>query len=187
MDTIKYLELAVSKDASRYNMESIYRDINCMVATDGHRLHLVGGLATIDKPHFLNGLDAEFPNYTAVIPSNLREVCELKISKSEINQLKALVKFIKHCPIVKLTIERHLLTFSHVGNGKTASIGFDVMQESEFTPIGIRLDYFIDALIPDKAMMLSESAVKDKGHNPIILQCEEYSTKAVIMPCRLED
>jgi hypothetical protein len=86
MDTIKYLELAVSKDVSRYNMEAIYRDINCMVATDGHRLHLVGGLATIDKPHFLNGLDAEFPNYNAVLPANLRDICELKITKSEIKQ-----------------------------------------------------------------------------------------------------
>ena len=53
MEALEYVEIAKSRDEGRYNMTGIYRDTERLVATDGHRLHMVDGMPKIDKPHFL--------------------------------------------------------------------------------------------------------------------------------------
>lgn len=185
MDTIKYLELAVSKDEGRYNMQSIYRDTDCMVATDGHRLHLVGNLASIDKPHLLDGSSYEYPNYKVITGEDYREVCSIKLGKLELTSLKALAKFLGKKPIVKLSISDSCLTFESVKFKLWGGIRFDVEQDAAFDSMGIRLDYFIDAIIPDTHMTISQG--KPLTNSPIMLSSGIYHSKAFIMPCRITD
>lgn len=185
MDTIKYLELAVSKDKGRYNMQSIYRDTDCMVATDGHRLHLVGNLASIDKPHLLDGSSYEYPNYKVITGEDYREVCSIKLGKLELISLKALAKFLGKKPIVKLSISDSCLTFESIRFKLWGGIRFDVEQDAAFDSTGIRLDYFIDAIIPDTHMTISQG--KPLTNSPIMLSSGIYHSKAFIMPCRITD
>ncbi|MFN7317953.1 MAG: hypothetical protein ACK5S6_00455 [bacterium] len=184
MDTIKYLELAVSKDTGRYNLNSIYRDKTCMVATDGHRLHLVGGLAEIEKPHHLSGIDADYPDYQVVLPKDTTEVCSLKIDKKQLKQLKALASLIGKTPIVRMTIANHQLRLEYTSAGVGGWIALGVTdQEATFTPIGIRLDYLMDAIIPDQRITIKQSV---SGHNPIMISYDLHQTFALIMPCKLD-
>lgn len=184
MDTIKYLELATSKDSGRYNLNSIYRDKTCMVATDGHRLHLVGGLAEIEKPHHLSGIDADYPDYQMVLPKDTSEVCSLKIDKKQLKQLKALANLIGRTPIVRMTIANHKLRLEYTSAGVGGWLTLEVQdQEATFNPIGIRLDYLIDAIMADQRITIKQST---SGHSPIMLSYDLYQTFALIMPCKLD-
>ena len=64
---LDWVRLACSKDISRYNLVEVYRDKNTLVATDGYRMHLSNSLPDM-APHYLSGLDAEFPDYTQIMP-----------------------------------------------------------------------------------------------------------------------
>ena len=93
MDTMKWLQLATSKDKTRFNLGSIYRAKNCLVATDGHRLHMSNGL--IDAtPHYLDGLDADFPDFAQVLPTKTA-VSIVQISSGSVKILQKLMNLIK--------------------------------------------------------------------------------------------
>lgn len=182
MDSIKYLELAVSKDCNRYTLTSIYRDIDSMVACDGYRLHIVGGLAPIDKPHLLNGDPSEYPNYRCCLPDSQNTIGYLKLDKKQIKQIKALATLIRVKPIVKLTVIDSKLKLEH----GTASVGgyiqFDIDQVDNFEPIAINLEYLIDAIVADHRITLKQGS---SGHRALILSYDAHQTFALIMSCKL--
>lgn len=182
MDTIKYLELATSKDRSRYNLTSIYRDVDSMVACDGYRLHIVGGLAPIDKPHLLDGNPSEYPNYRCCLPDTMNTIGYLKFDKKQVKQIKALATLIRVKPIIKLTVADSKLRLEY----STATVGgyiqFDIDQVDNFEPVGINLEYLIDAIVPDQRITLKQGS---SGHKAIILSYDAYQTFGLIMPCKL--
>lgn len=161
MDTLKYIELAKSKDESRYNLTSVYRDKNHLVATDGHRLHMSNGLPDA-KPHFLDGTDATFPDYEQVLPKTppmgrIEYVHIGNNGKRILNTLKQLAKLVSnydkaHVGIklicekekpVKIGFKHPELTFEHVIES--------FVYNGPSLEMGLNLNYLIDALayLPD--------------------------------------
>lgn len=89
MDTIEFCKLAVaSKTWNRPVLESVYRDVDKFVATDGHRLHWCNSQPHIEKPYLLSGQDYEYPDYKQAFPRNLNPVAKFTLSKKEIRSLK---------------------------------------------------------------------------------------------------
>lgn len=196
MDTLKYIELAKSKDQTRYNLTSVYRDKNHLVATDGHRLHMSNGLPDA-KPHFLNGLDAEFPDYTQILPKT-KEAGKVEYvhigsyGKAILRTLKAISKLVE-------TYGRPHITRWIFENDKPVRIAFQNSDQKELViehtieamkyqgkqfTIGVNLSYMIDALsyIIDTSCEIkiwSESS-------PIrIDSLGDGKLTAIVMPCRL--
>jgi len=184
IDTMKYLETAISKDPSRYNLTAIYRDIDCMVATDGYRLHMVTGLTKIDKPHLLNGSDAQFPDYTQVIPKETQLLANIRLDKKQLKQLKDYVTFTGKDTVSRLTIDGDGLMLSvAVGNVK-ATILFETKEYfNGLKTTGIKASQLLEALLPDSLMVI-ETCTKERG--PLVIQSTVYNTKAIVMPCRLD-
>lgn len=183
MDTIKYLEVATSKDLSRYNLQAIYRHKDRMVATDGYRLHLIEELPMVETPHFLNGADlGEFPDYESVIPSDLSQVAVIRLDAKEIKRLKGLIALsgIK-MPVVEVSASDNAIKFSLDFNDSTASISFQAEVIEPMTPRNFRLPYLLEAIIPYSNMILLASQEEGRA---IMLHAPMESAKAVIMPCR---
>ena len=184
MDTMKYLETAVSKDPSRYNMCSIYRDTDCMVATDGYRLHMVSGLPKIDKPHLLDGTDAQFPDYTVVIPQSTQRLVSIRLDKKQLKALKEYVTFTGKATVSRLTIDESGVLFSAAVGNITASILIEVKEfYNRQGATGLKASQFLEALIPDCLMTIETST---KEHGPMVIESPMHNTKAIVMPCRLD-
>lgn len=184
MDTMKYLETAVSKDPSRYNLCSIFRDADKMVATDGYRLHMVSGLPKIDKPHLLNGTDGQFPDYTQVIPESTQRLVDVKLDKKQLKALKDYVAFTGKGTVSRLTVNKSGILLSATVGNITASILLEVEDfHNGLQVTGLKAAQLFDALIPDCLMSIQTGT---KGHAPLVLESYSYNTKAIIMPCRLD-
>jgi len=199
MDTMKYLELAVSKDPSRYNLCAIYRDTDCMVATDGYRLHMVTNLAPIDKPHFVNGTDGEFPDYTVVIPKEIQIVGGIKLDKRQLKQLKQYSDFIGKDKVSTMNVNGRLniehdqvtdggfgITLAYTDGLISATITLPMNDYKQGTdkPIGIKANQLYEALVPDTQFAISRGV---NEHSPWMLSTLHHNTTAVIMPCRITD
>lgn len=183
MDPIKYLELAVSKDDTRYNMTSIYRDTDCMVATDGFRLHLVGGLSKIDKPHLLNGSDAQFPDYTQVVPQSTQLLAEIRLDKKQLKRLREYVAFTGKQVVSRFSIDDKGLFLSTCEGNITASILLEAREyHHSLSVTGLKAAQLCDAIIPDTLMHVHTGT---KEHSPLVIESMIYNTKAIIMPCRV--
>jgi hypothetical protein len=93
---LKYVEIAASKDIYRASMTGVYRDTDCLVATDGHRLHFSNGLEKVKKGFYLDGRTGDtFPDWqSAISTDSTYEHFNLKFSKSEMRELKALLKLL---------------------------------------------------------------------------------------------
>lgn len=183
IDTMKYLELAVSKDATRYNMTSIYRDHDCMVATDGYRLHRVSGLPRIDKPHLLDGSDHQFPNYDYIMPKESQPLIRIKWDKAQLKQLKAYVAFTGKGTVSRLQYVDNQLVIQCDCNDFGAAIRFPVERHyNNFADVGIKAAQWVDAIIPETIMTLSRGI---KGHEPMLLEAPHLNTLALLMPCKL--
>lgn len=184
IDTMKYLELAVSKDATRYNMTSIFRDHDCMVATDGYRLHRVSGLPRIDKPHLLDGSDHQFPNYDYIMPKETQPLIRIKWDKAQIKQLKAYVAFTGKATVSRLQYADNHLVIQCDNKLLGAAIRFPVERHyNNFADVGIKAAQWADAIITETIMTLSRGI---KDHDPMVLEAPHLNTLALLMPCKLD-
>lgn len=105
MDTLTWVNLATYKDVGREYLQRAYRDREAIVATDGHRLHLVKA-PLIETPHYVDGFTGqEYVNYCEfsqpLNEEHFRGV--LQIRKHERAALKALTKMDR---ALKLTFNR---------------------------------------------------------------------------------
>ena len=184
MDTMKYLETAVSKDPSRYNLCSIYRDTDRMVATDGYRLHMVTDLPKIDKPHLLNGTDAQFPDYMQVIPQSTQHLGDIRLDKKQLKRLKDYVSFTGKDTVSRLTIEDSGLLLSVAIGNITASILLPLTDYYHGLRVtGLKAAQLLDAIIPDTHLSISISV---KEYGPLVIESPIYKSTAIISPCRLD-
>ena len=199
----EYTERAVSLDHGRYNLNATYREEDRLIGCDGHRLHLVRNLPKVEKPHFSNGQDAEFPNYRTVM---LKEedrflMAELVFSRKQLTQLKALVKLCpdRNCGVtVTLNRKAQSLTISQVDPTSTDMrevqlvwtythhstghhyIGADIT-------FGMNLRYIVEALIPDMHLSLhGKDATAPFELTSLPHPDSGIVYHAVIMPLRLD-
>lgn len=148
----QFVELAVSKDESRYNICAIYRDKTELVATDGHRLHLQRGLPE-STPHYINGLDANFPDWQEVYPkTEAVSLAVIKVDSGMVKQLKAFNNMLKSLTdkfcAIDITFDKDVMSIktrgnivSHWGN----ICGSEISKGESFT-IKLNGNYFLDAL-----------------------------------------
>lgn len=199
MDTLQFVKLAVSKDHGRYNMTSVYRDTDCFVATDGHRLHRQPA-PKIDKPHFIDGMDAEFPNYKLVLPQAGKAPvasCTMQVDKELIKVVQAVVKLAslkdKVCHGCKFTLEQKRIIVAFEQRGVTASFDIPLTSSKGEMTIGLNLSYFLDVLKGACDGMAKhvqnngfEVTVDFYGDNTIThFQCGPIGD-AILMPIRLD-
>lgn len=190
MEALKYIELAKSKDESRYNLTSVYRDTHHLVATDGHRLHMSNGLPEA-RPHFLNGIDAEFPDYKQIIPKQdpvgKIEYHTSNNGKRILLSLKAISKAVKEfdrslvCKIefhdkkpIKIIFEHPELKLEHTLEA--------FVYEGKDITTGITLSYLIDALAFIPNSLCTISVYGDLV--PIKIESNTGLT-AIVMPAKL--
>lgn len=157
MEPMKFVELAKDHDSfGRKELTGIYREQDRLVATDGHRLHYVGGLPVVEKGHFLDGRDNEFPNYEVVFLKNPVTVGTIKLSKKTIRDLTALSKVVreKNCA-TKVTIDRDKnLTFeceykNETGGGTWVYTTKTCGEIERAWSAKLNLRYVLDAIIVD--------------------------------------
>ena len=187
MDTMKWIQLATSKDKTRFNLGSIYRAKNCLVATDGHRLHMSNGL--IDAtPHYLDGLDADFPDFTKIMPTG-RAINSVNIFEGNIPSLKRMLALIKgrhESNAVTLEVIKPLT--DHEAPIGTVSYKDEELEVKLVLQIGelvgssfsvsLNLAYFIDAIsLPTLVNLEYRSKI-----DPILIK--NFEQTAIIMPLR---
>jgi DNA polymerase III sliding clamp (beta) subunit (PCNA family) len=187
---MEYLELATSKDETRSNLCAIWRDKTELVATDGHRLHLQYNLPAIEKPHFINGLDAQFPDWQHVMPKGAASTkIIVRITADHVKKLKNVVTLIKHtdkhCSALVNYTEKDISIVAD--NSQGMRVDFKLVDNFEkLTPFSINLNlkYFTDALHGiDK---IGEMVVfQYYGEtSPLIIDRVLTNKKAVVMPSK---
>jgi DNA polymerase III sliding clamp (beta) subunit (PCNA family) len=197
MDTMKWLELATSKDKTRFNLNSVYRDATALVATDGHRLHLSNGLPEV-TPHYTDGTDAEYPDWKQVMPdagrhnylklafSPVLSFTDTKQFLTRCKKIATLLKSYQKIPTVKLSAfdGSASIDFAFDGLKLSLTLPCEIVKHDreQFEPIGLNFLYFVDAL----QALHTESLVMriEKPLAPIHFVGSE-NKQAIIMPMRL--
>jgi DNA polymerase III sliding clamp (beta) subunit (PCNA family) len=156
MNTLDFVTLATSKDDTRYNMTQVYRDKTELVGTDGHRLHYVDNLPPVEKPHFLSGLDAPFPEWRQVIPPATEQKFTIVLTREKLKAFKLIAGLAKiannhDCPAKCTLIRDSILHIELNQSGITASMDFAVSEGPDTVPwaffnLGYLLDVFDSAL-----------------------------------------
>lgn len=188
-----YVSTAVSTDEGRYNMTAAYRERDRLIATDGHRLHMVSGLAMQSEGSFVDGRSGQFPNYEAVIPKKPFDIATVTFNKKQIAQLNKVVKLFtdRNCG-TRLTFSGNTLTIGAVADKSESqgawSIvltfdceGVDSLKATQWS-VGLNLRYFVEALIPNVPMTLSSEDTRGPQLLKATLHGSEYM--AIIMPLR---
>jgi hypothetical protein len=193
MDSMKYVELA--KDDSSYgraNLSAVYREKDRLVATDGHRLHYVGGLPSVEKGHFLDGRDAEFPNYETVFIKEPVSVGTIEITKKAIRDLTALSKVVRerNCATRIVVSPGEAVRFectykNETGGGSwvyTTGAAVEITQSWDRL---VNLRYFLDAVVAGFETEIVSGP--DRSH-PIEFKTVVYGQPfhAIVMPVREE-
>lgn len=199
MDTLKFLELAVSKDKTRNMLTGIYRDRNHLVATNGHRMHYSNGLPDAE-PHYLdNRSDVTFPEWRLFQPDETKINVRIGLNRQDVVLLVDALKVLK--PIAKL-VSRHdypvriennseglLLRVKDLNNIVNASIKLPIEVPQPLTSfrLCINCNYLLDALkITDYGIIeLALSITENDCYNPLLLRADK--TTALIMPMRMKD
>lgn len=186
----KYIELALSKDIGRGALEYPYRHKDRLIGCDGHRLHMITGLSTVEKGLVMStdGSDRQYPDYELAMPKQERFISAMKVEKRDIKRLKAMVDLIsvEALPVCKLTTESNKLIIQHENQAGTVNASIVIEMENapktEGVSIGVNLKYLYQALIQDVQMDLYVDA--DKA---LILKCEQPSVMsyALLMGARL--
>lgn len=190
METLDYIKLAVSKDKTRYNICSIYRDKNHFVATDGHRLHYANGLPDAD-PHFIDGRDAQYPDWKQVLPNSTKEVLSIK-HNDYINALKPFLEFIPKIgrykrEAVKVEGKNGVVEFNYTDKDRGLNLSCKIIGGSDFDSTGYGAKYLLDALKPlEKMKNETATFILDDINAPLRIEYRAFNGKAVIMPCRFE-
>jgi hypothetical protein len=197
---LDYCNRAVSTDPTRYNLDVPYRDGTRLVATDGHRLHLVEGLPDTGKG-FIDGRNFEFVHYQSVVPERFKllTVATVHITKKQASALKRLVKTFKgnHCDcVIETDPKRCVLVFTGKYRIGCESVegGFTVTIPAECErsiKVALNLSYFVDALLSDyniPGFTIETTEPRSDGTmSAIVLRYDMRPAYiAVIMPLRLE-
>ena len=189
-DAQKYVALALSQDVGRGALEHMYRDHTRLVGSDGHRLHMIEYLPRIDKPHFLShGYDGEYPNYEVAIPKDVDEVSigRIFLDKKMHKRLKGMVAFSgEKNPIVKISRDSEM-RLSIEFNTNTLPNHHAIMRldvddykhKGHSFTMGMRLNYLIDAIIPDVWMNVSYWGCG------LVFRGEGIDSYALVMQCAL--
>lgn len=159
---MKYIELATSKEATRPNLNHVYRHKDgYLVATDGHRMHYSNGLEKLDKGHYLDGQDhGDYPDITRVLETvKPVHTASIIFTQEHLKKIKGLAKLIeayagKELPIF-FEVSPTEVTFTFESKRQQASARISLAKVTanldEAFKIGINLKYLIDALeIPIK-------------------------------------
>lgn len=203
MDALAYCQLAVSKDSSRPNLCQVYRAETALYGTDGHRLHFCSNLPAT-TPHFPSGLDAQFPDCSAVMPNGEAiSTATIRATKEVLAALKSLTKVygkIKHKRVL-LTLDGARVTFA--GEHKSPfddfsssfSVSLPVVADVPGSPfsIALNLDYLTDALAIPKGESATVATIEFRGDLsrlvvlPHFEGIEHGTIGAVIMPLMPKD
>lgn len=190
MEILDYIKLAVGKDKTRYNLCSIYRDKNHFVAADGHRMHYANGLPDAD-PHYINGTDAQFPDWQRIIPKEATS--KIRLENIGYNQvrlfLEAIIKVDKEA-IFKLDLTQGKLELSF-DNGEGLKVSARIVTAGIETlsdvTTGFVARYVLDALTPmHKLKYVGAVMALDGASSPMAIDFEGFNGKAVIMPIRFK-
>ena len=199
MEALEYVEVAKSRDEGRYNLTGIYRDTERLVATDGHRLHMVDGMPKIDKPHFLDGRDSQFPSYEIVLLKNPTLVCSVKFDAKDIKRMKAFLSMydrkINRGVWLSCTHQKGLVIESSTEEkGWMARITFQCEESrcDRAFKIGVNLQYVIEALVPMKtyaAEFYVENATSNGGEvsRTLSIVYPVMKSTALIMGMKMEE
>lgn len=187
-----YIAKAKSTDEYRTNLTSVYRDIDCFVATDGHRLHWINGQTKIEKGYYLDGRDADFPKWDRVMPQGVPIESEIAIDREALDTLKNSYKLFKKLVGKQVRVKLTFTTDSKVRiecEHKSLSLSLSfVLKGNTEKDYSIRVDlsYLIDAIelpvlnSPTKSMVF---AVDFYGElSPWIVRTQLGN--ALIMPMR---
>jgi DNA polymerase III sliding clamp (beta) subunit (PCNA family) len=186
--TLEYVQIAVSKDDTRYNLTKVYRDTEYLVATDGHRLHFSNGMPKVEKGFFLDGTDAEFPNWSQVRVKSVNAQIEIGINKHDLGVLEAIAKTLKANKSseysVTLTAKNNKLTVtSNNSNSLVICYEMDSQNSGDFE-IKLNLSYFLDAIrLPVKSQGMTAINIKFESAMSPIEIVTVFGT-AIIMPLR---
>lgn len=194
MDTTKYIELAKSKDTTRFNLQHVYRDVNHIVATDGHRMHFANSLPDAN-PHFIDGYDGAFPEWKQIIP---KQVPTGKIEYCHIGQnATRVLKVLKQILSLAKDNDRGCCVELHLDDEKpvtiklkAASLNVTLEHVTPFTytgepvVIGVNLSYFNDAISFLKDHSFTIDIHGELG--PMQVHAMGESIKAILMPMRLK-
>ncbi len=195
MKTLKsisdYINLAVSKDQGRYNLTGAYREGEWLVSSDGHRLHYVSGLPVVEKGMFLDGRDAQFPDWHQVVPKTPGVKCSLVASVEALRRLEALCKLIDDKQKgVKFRIEKGAVIIEASGAGWqcSGSFGLEVEGVQDVAVRGLNLSYLIDALSPEvRRKVVAEIEFRDANQVIEIWRViDNAQATALVMPMRLD-
>lgn len=187
MENMKWVQSAVSKDKSRYNLCEVYRDKTELVATDGNRLHMITGMPETE-PHYLSGADHSYPDWRQVMPKNgcsARVVLNSYELVSWLKRFKKAVTLMKHDskqPTVSLSPDGFINYSSPEGVELKISILFTSPEPLE-KPIGLNPIYLFDAL----SMVHEEAGNIEMEFNGELGPVKLTSGKrtAIVMPVRL--
>ena len=185
-----YVSVAVSTDEGRYNMTAAYREKDRLVGTDGHRLHMVSGLAMQSEGSFVDGRDASFPNYEAVFPKNPKDLASVTFTKKQISHLNKLVKLFndRNCGTdftfkdgALILTAKEASTEAH--GAWVTTMTFDCVTKGEWS-VRLNLRYFVEALIPGVPMVLSA----ESANGPQVFKADLHGSEymAIVMPLRAD-
>lgn len=191
-NSMKFVELAVSKDQTRYNLCGMYRDKKHLVGTDGHRIHFANGLPEIETGHYLNGIDAQFPDWNQVLPKvEPVSVFILKLDKDVINFLSGVKVMDKDTKAQRISLELAdggLLRFHYSGQLGVMSAFYShtVFEVSGPTfEVGFNVHYLLDVLAfnlkHNRYLPIVKCIYYGEGH-PVLF--ETIDGTAGIMPLR---
>ena len=186
----QFVEIAVSKEESRYNLCAIYRDKTELVATDGHRLHLQRGLPE-STPHYINGLDANFPDWREVYPkTDIVSEAVIRVDSAIVKKLKAFNGMLKsltdkNCKI-DITFDQNCMSIKTGGDIVThwGSICKNEIRKGQSFTIKLNGNYFLDAvsLAPKHGEFYT---IEYRGElSPVIIKRSLANEEALIMPMK---
>lgn len=195
MNRQKWLEIATSRDKSAHSLTEVYRDKTCLVATNGHALHLVTGLAEAE-PQYLSGSEMQFPDYQQCIPESNKlvsieiSVPDPKTTKKMLGDLKKLAAIIKDGKYSKITlkIENNNLKIVADDHNFKATYTAPMIPQGGHLTLNSTLDLnlLVNAL---QALLITESStflINFDSTNELAPLIIEYldNMKAIVMPMR---
>lgn len=186
MESLEYVEIARCRDDHRHNMTGVYRDYERLVATDGFRLHMVDGLPRVEKPHFVDGRDVEFPNYETALLPDAKFGCSAKLNSNDTRRLKAMLGVFgrkTNCGVI-IKVEDQQLVVKIPDSEKTFGgfISFPCEEVSEPFSLKVNLKYLIEAIVPGK-IWPTEIHYSKEGRG-IYVKYPAYKFTALIMGMR---
>lgn len=200
MNKNDWLNLAISKDETSPHLLEAYRDKTNLVATDGHRLHLINNLPEA-TPGYVSGLNLDYPDYKTCIPDSkdCQEITfetgmlkDIKKMLADLKKIAGIIKPYDSMTTVKLTIKDRQVKIESTGSERQPFfISYKleaILPEVDHVNhvAGINLSYLIDAL---RVLLITESPGMEllvSGQlAPMLFKFDAGSLEALVMPIRL--